>query len=97
MWSMLAPIREACFAGKGQSSGLKAGAASVSYCYRDNGITFNKDKFQFCQMEVKFAGFRVTKDGVKPSHQILDDITNFSEPMTLKEAKLWMGTLEQVA
>ena len=22
----------------------------------DNGITFNKEKFQFCQMEVEFAG-----------------------------------------
>ena len=26
---------------------------------RDNGITFNKNKFQFCQMEIKFAGFWV--------------------------------------
>ena len=43
----------------------------------DNGITFNKEKFQFCEMEVEFTYFRVTKDGVKPSHQILDDIINF--------------------
>ena len=41
----------------------------------DNGITFNK--FQFCQMEVEFAGFRVMADGVKPSRQILDNIANF--------------------
>ena len=29
----VAPIREACFRDKGQSSGLKASAASVCYCY----------------------------------------------------------------
>ena len=25
----------------------------------DNGITFNEEKFQFCRMEVIFAGFKV--------------------------------------
>ena len=63
----------------------------------DNGITFNVDKFQFCQREVEFAGFRVTEDGVKPSRQILDNIANFPEPSTLKEARRWFGTVEQVA
>ena len=63
----------------------------------DNGITFNKDKFQFCQMEVEFAGFRVTADGVKPSNKILHDIENFPEPTTLKEARRWFGLIEQVA
>ena len=43
----------------------------------DNSITFNEEKFQFCQMEVEFAGFRVTVDGVKPSEEILRDIANF--------------------
>ena len=63
----------------------------------DNGITFNVDKFQFCQKEVEFAGFRVTEDGVKPSRQILDNIANFPDPSTLKEARRWFGTIEQVA
>ena len=48
-------------------------------------------------MEVEFAGFRVMKDGVKPSCQILDNITNFPEPMILKEARRWRGLIEQVA
>ena len=25
--------------------------------FSDNGITFNEEKFQFCQLEVMFAGF----------------------------------------
>ena len=63
----------------------------------DNGITFNKKKFQFCQMEVEFAGFRVTADEVKPSNSILDNIKNFPKPMTLNKARHWLGLIEQVA
>ena len=62
----------------------------------DNGITFNEDKFQFCLQEVKFAGFRVTAEGIKPSEQILKDIAE-PEPTTLKEARRWFGLIEQVA
>ena len=63
----------------------------------DNDITFNEEKFQFCKMEVEFAGFKVTADGVKPSDQILKDIAEFPEPTTLKEARRWFGLIEQVA
>ena len=63
----------------------------------DNGITLNKDKFQFCQLEVEFAVFRVTADGVKPSESILRDIVNFPEPTTIREARRWFGLIEQVA
>ena len=30
-------------------------------------------------MEVEFAGFRVTADGVKPSRQILDNRTDYTQ------------------
>ena len=63
----------------------------------DNGITFNEEKFQFCRMEVDFAGFKVTADGIKPSDQILKDIAEFPEPTTLKKARSWFGLIEQVA
>ena len=53
----------------------------------DNGITFNEEKFQFCQMEVEFAGFRVTADGMKPSESILKDVDIFPEPTTIREAR----------
>ena len=63
----------------------------------DNGITFNKEKFQFCQLEVEFAGFRVTADAMKPSESIFKYIANFPEPTTLKEARRWFGLIEQVS
>ena len=44
---------------------------------RDNGIMFSCEKLQFCEIEVEFAGFRVTADGVKPSRQILATLPTF--------------------
>ena len=64
---------------------------------RDNGITFNEEKFQFCQLKVEFTSFRVTMDGVEPREEILKDIANFPKPTTLKEARRWFGLIEQVA
>ena len=61
----------------------------------DNSITFNEEKFKFCQLEVELAGFRVTMNGVKPSNDILKDIANFPEPTTLKAARSWFGLIEQ--
>ena len=63
----------------------------------DNGITFNEEKFQFCQMEVDFAGFKIMANGIKPSDQILKDIAEFPEPTTLSKARSWFGLIEQVA
>ena len=63
----------------------------------DNGITFNLEKFQFCERDVEFAGFRVTETGVKPSKEILDNIANYPAPTTLTDARSWFGLIEQVA
>ena len=54
----------------------------------DNSITFNEEKIQFCHMEMEFAGFRVTADGMKPSEEILRDITNFPEPKNTQGSKV---------
>ena len=48
-------------------------------------------------MEVEFARFRITTDGVKPSDKILKDISIFLEPTSLKEARRWFGRIKQVA
>ena len=63
----------------------------------DNGITFNEEKFQFCQLEVEFAGFRVTSGRIKPGRKILRDIENFPEPRTLSTARSWFSLIEQMA
>ena len=41
----------------------------ISHC-TDNGIVFNPDKFHFAEMQVEFAGFLITTNGVKPTKRI---------------------------
>ena len=63
----------------------------------DNGITFNREKFEFCKKDVDFAGFTVTEDGIKPNKKMLDEISSFPEPTNITEARSWFGLIEQVA
>jgi hypothetical protein len=39
-----------------------------------NGIVLNYEKFQFCQEEIEFAGFKVTNTDVKPLDKYLKSI-----------------------
>ena len=63
----------------------------------DHGITFNVEKFQFCERDVEFAGFQVTESGIKPSKEILRNISEYPAPTTLTDARSWFGLIEQVA
>jgi hypothetical protein len=38
----------------------------LSHCNK-NGLVFNAEKFRFARMEVEFAGFMITEDGIKPA------------------------------
>ena len=37
----------------------------------NNGITFNPEKFMFARDEVKYVGFEITMDSVKPASSML--------------------------
>ena len=63
----------------------------------ENGVVVNKEKFQFCQDEVEFAGLDITMDGIKPSKSILSAIENFPPPTDLKSARSWFGLVNQVS
>ena len=62
-----------------------------------NGVTLNKDKFQFCQDSVEFAGLNITPSGICPSQKILTAIRDFPVPKTLTDARSWFGLVNQVA
>ena len=68
----------------------------ISLCYQ-NGITFNKDKFQFCQDDVEFSGLLLTNNGIRPTEKILSAIKNFPKPTSLTDARSWFGLVNQVA
>ncbi len=63
----------------------------------ENGIVFNKEKFQFCQKSVEYAGLQVTDDGVSPSDKILKSIKDFPVPKNITDAQSWFGLVNQVA
>ena len=62
-----------------------------------NGIVFNREKFQFCKDEVEFAGFLIGKDYVKPAPKILESIQNFPVPKTISDIRGWFGLVNQVS
>ena len=68
----------------------------ITLCNR-NGIVFNPKKFCFARDEVDFAGFTITKSGIKPMQQILDAIKNFPTPTNITGARSWFGLINQVA
>ena len=62
-----------------------------------NGIILNPKDFQFCQREVKFAGFFITEEDVKPLPKYLDAIRNFPRPSNISEIRSWFGLVNQVS
>lgn len=63
----------------------------------DNGIIFNREKFQFAQEEVEFAGFSITKEGMKPPKRIIAAIREFPTPRNITDVRAWFGLVNQVA
>ena len=62
-----------------------------------SGITLNPEKFQFCQREIDFAGFRVTETEVKPLPKYLNAIRDFPRPKNIKDIRAWFGLINQVS
>ena len=62
----------------------------------EHGIVINESKFQFCALEVEFAGLTITVDGVKPSNKILQAIRDFPPPTDISKARGFFGLLNQV-
>ena len=68
----------------------------LTHCAK-NGVVFNPSKFKFSQREIDFAGFHITQDGIKPAQSMLDAISSFPTPTTIKDARAWFGLVNQVA
>ena len=62
-----------------------------------NGIILNKEKFQFAQREINFAGFRITETAVKPLEKFLVSIRDFPTPAKLTDVRSCFGLVNQVS
>ena len=63
----------------------------------DNGVVFNKDKFQFAQDTIEFAGYEISPTGYKPPKKILAAIADFPTPKNITDIRSWFGLINQVA
>ena len=63
----------------------------------NNGVVLNEEKFQFCQREIDFAGFRVTEVDVKPLEKYLKAIADFPTPTKTTDIRSWFGLVHQVS
>ena len=61
------------------------------------GIVLNSDKFQFCERQVDFAGFRVSDTDIEPLPKYLDAIRDFPSPKNISDVRSWFGLVNQVS
>ena len=68
----------------------------LSHCNK-NGLVFNPGKFRFARMEVEFAWFLITEDGIKPAAKYTAAIRDFPTPSNISEVRLWYGLVNHVS
>ena len=68
----------------------------LSHCNK-NGMVFSPDKFVFAKETVEFAGFEITKEGIKPTDTYIEAIRNFPTPTNISEVRSWFALINQVA
>ena len=60
-------------------------------------ITINKEKWEYNNPEVTFAGFQLSKDGYRIDTAITDAITNFPTPASRTDLRGFFGLANQLA
>ena len=61
------------------------------------GIVLNHEKFQFCQRQVDFAGFRIGEESIEPLPKYIDAIRSFPTPQNITDIRSWFGLVNQVS
>jgi hypothetical protein len=56
-----------------------------------NGFTLNKDKSQIDQSEVEFYGMMISKNGIRPKADKLQDLLDADAPVDVKTLRSFMG------
>ena len=63
----------------------------------NSGVMCNREKFQFSQPRVEFAGFRISEDTVEPLPKYLDAIRGYPTPKNISDIRSWFGLVNQVS
>ena len=62
-----------------------------------HGIIQNPAKFVWGVEEIEYVGFWIKKDGVRPTEETLNAITNFPRPTDITGIPSWFGLIKQVS
>ena len=62
----------------------------------ERGISLNREKFQFCQEEIEFAGFHLSPHGYRISDDITQAISNFPLPKSRTDVRSFFGLVNQL-
>ena len=62
-----------------------------------NGIILNKEKFQFAQRLIDYAGFRITETQIHPQEKFLNAIREFPTPTKITDVRSWFGLVNQIS
>ena len=61
------------------------------------GIIFNPKKFTFAEEEVDYLGFRLTKEGIKPTTDFLNNIRSFPSSTSITDVRSFYGAVNQIS
>ena len=64
---------------------------------RQHGVSLNREKVQFMQPSVKFAGFMVSSNGYRPDPALTDATRDFPAPTDISSLRSFFGLVNQVA
>ena len=66
-------------------------------CCQEKNISLNREKFQFCQQQARFAGFTLTPLGYSVSSDITDAIAQFPKPSSRTDLRSFFGLVNQLS
>ena len=63
----------------------------------DKGISLHKEKFKFCEREITFAGFQLSREGYKVDDSLLNAIRDFPLPTNVTDLRSFFGLANQLS
>ena len=64
---------------------------------REQGFTFNSEKFTYCSQEVSYFGNHITSEGLKPDNEKIAAIVNMPVPKNKAELQVFLGMVNYLS
>ena len=61
------------------------------------GIVFNEKKFTFACEEVDYLGFHISRQGLKPTAEFVQNISSFPIPKSKTDVRSWFECVQQIS